>query len=173
MGTADQLLRCADCRDYGCAGLCQQCHRCGNEALAEMRRAGVDFWCRLRASARKSESLRPYPVYPELVEGLLFLQAVVRDPRKEERCFDKLRIDGFGVRFYAVFSNQKNSKPRRRLQRQQIAPCPESSHAAHRRHADIAMPPELLAGMRVGDVHFDHRHLDRADRIIERQAGMG
>jgi hypothetical protein len=53
-----------------------------------LTRAGVDI----------SESLELYPVYPELVEGLPFLQAVVGEPRKKERCFDKLSIGGIWVR---------------------------------------------------------------------------
>ena len=40
----------------------------------------------------------PLPVYPEPVEGLLFLQAVARDTLRKGQCFDKLSIGGFGVR---------------------------------------------------------------------------
>jgi hypothetical protein len=36
----------------------------------------------------------PNPVHPELVEGLLFLQAVIHAARRTGRCFDKLSISG-------------------------------------------------------------------------------
>jgi hypothetical protein len=37
---------------------------------------------------------KPKTDYPELVEGLLFLQAVMRDARSKEQPFDKLREVG-------------------------------------------------------------------------------
>ena len=45
----------------------------------------------------KLTTLSPKPVYPELVEGLHFLQAVAHKARRKGQCFDKLSIGGFLV----------------------------------------------------------------------------
>ena len=60
-----------------------------------------------RAAIGECESPHPNTVYPELVEGLPFLQAAVRKARSKEQSLalralfesDKLRIGGFGSDF--------------------------------------------------------------------------
>jgi hypothetical protein len=44
---------------------------------------------------RDLNHLNPNPDRPELVEGLLFLQAVARNARRKGQSFDKLRTVGF------------------------------------------------------------------------------
>src|SRR5690606_24548599 len=54
-----------------------------------------------RLASRARSSLSPIPVRPELVEGLLFLQAL---RQQEERPFDKLRANGQRGQVHFPFS---------------------------------------------------------------------
>ena len=49
------------------------------------------------SGGQKDEPPYPTTVRPELVEGLLSLRPVARDPRRTEQCFDKLSTNGLGL----------------------------------------------------------------------------
>ena len=42
-----------------------------------------------------------------------------------------------------------------------------------RQLADVRQVAKGLALVRIGDMHFDYRHLDRLDRVVQRHAGVG
>lgn len=60
-----------------------------------------------------------------------------------------------------------------RVQSKLIAERPEAGDASLRRRRHIAAPAERLAGLRIGQVDFDHRHRDSPDRIIEGDRAVG
>src|SRR5690606_18241578 len=72
----------------------------------------------------------------------------------------------------AAVAAENRLQTRGRFQCQLIAERTEPRDGALGRHRDEALVPIGLARVRVRDVHLDHRRLDRADRVVDRQAGM-
>lgn len=59
------------------------------------------------------------------------------------------------------------------LQRYGIAARAEAFHAICGGHPDIGQVAKFLARLRIGEVNLDHWHLDRLDRIEQRDRGVG
>ena len=59
------------------------------------------------------------------------------------------------------------------LQRQQIGAGAKARNAALGRHADIAVTTKFLPRGGIGQVHLDHWHADRSDRVIEAERRVG
>src|SRR5690606_13931052 len=53
-----------------------------------------------------------------------------------------------------------------------VGVCPEAGHATQHRRGKSRLPPELLARVRIGQMHLDDGHVRSADGIVQSVGGV-